>query len=109
MTIYDLIKELSFFRSVRKWEPYHTPKSLAMSIAIEAAELMECYQWTDEHGRAVPSSSKNCNPRDEIADVFIYLLNFCDVMGIDPIEAAWDKIKKNAEKYPVQAEARTDT
>ena len=97
----EIIKTLQQFRHDRNWEQHHTPKNLAMSIAIEAAELMECYQWTDPNGNG-HGEKMMISIADEAADVFIYLLNFCDVTGIDLLEVTRMKMQKNAEKYPAK-------
>jgi NTP pyrophosphatase (non-canonical NTP hydrolase) len=88
------------FAAARDWEQFHLPKNLAMALIVEAAELVEHFQWLTpgqsstldaEHGRAVG---------EEIADVLLYLIRLADVLGIDPIEAARAKMLKNAIKYP---------
>lgn len=98
--IEEITEILRKFRQDRKWEKYHTPGNLAKSIAIEAGELLECYQWDDSW-----TSNKQLNDEEEAADVFILLLNFCEVRKIDIIAAAKRKIAKNAEKYkPINME-----
>lgn len=89
------------FTDERDWSQFHTPKNLAASLSIEAAEVLEHFQWlTDEQ-------SKNLSPeqRDkvalEIADVLLYLLQLADKLQIDPVAAAKNKLAINAEKYPV--------
>ena len=88
------------FADERDWSQFHTPKNLAASLSIEAAEVLEHFQWlTDEQ-------SKNLSPeqRDkvalEIADVLLYLLQLADKLQIDPVAAAKNKLAINAEKYP---------
>jgi NTP pyrophosphatase (non-canonical NTP hydrolase) len=91
---------LRAFCAARDWHRYHTPKNLVMALSVEAAELVEHFQWsTAEESRAV-DDSKRAAVADEIADVLIYLVELADVMGIDPIAAAHAKIGKNAVKYP---------
>jgi len=81
------------FATDRDWGPFHTPKNLAMSIAIESAELMELFQWTEE-----PESMRAVE--EEVADVFIYLIRLADVLDIN-VDAAIDrKMEMNARKYP---------
>lgn len=81
------------FAQARAWERYHTPKNLVMALSVEMAELLEPFQWlTAEQHEAV---------RQEIADVLIYLTRLADVLEIDPLEAARDKLTINARKYPV--------
>ena len=100
----SLQKKIKRFVSERDWEKFHSLKNLSMSFSIEAAELMEHFQWVD---------TDDCNPKDleenqyeqikeEIADVMIYSLMFSSEMGIDPLSAIEEKIEKNEEKYPVQ-------
>ncbi|ODM27233.1 nucleotide pyrophosphohydrolase [Acetivibrio mesophilus] len=90
------------FRSQRDWSKFHTPKNLAISIAIEAAELMEHFQWkTDDEAKEYLSSSKFDDVKDEIADIASYLLLLSHDLGIDLNQAILDKVKKNELKYPV--------
>ena len=99
----DLKALVRQFVEERAWQPFHSPKNLAMGIAVEAAELMECFLWLD-----LPASYEAANEptkrqaiADEMADVFCYLLNLSNVIGIDLSEALRAKIVKNAIKYPV--------
>jgi len=88
------------FAAVRDWRQFHTPKNLAMAMIVEAAELVEHFQWlTPEQSNAL-APDKLAEVRDEVADTLIYLVEFADALGIDPIAAARDKIAKNAVKYP---------
>lgn len=92
--------ELRDFADARGWRAYHTPKNLAMALIVEAAELVEHFQWkTPEESLSLPPHTAK-EVRDEVADVLIYLVEMADVLGIDLIEAARDKIAKNAVKYP---------
>ena len=97
----DLRERLRRFAAERDWGQFHTPKNLAMSVAIEAAEIMEHFQWLS----AVQSLELNAAARQEvaheIADVLLYLVRLADVLDIDMIAAARDKIELNANKYPV--------
>ena len=96
----DLRDTLREFSAVRGWAKYHTPKNLAMALIVEAAELVEHFQWaTPEESRAL-SLEKTAEVRDELADVLIYLIELADVLDIDLIAAARDKLAKNAIKYP---------
>lgn len=89
------------FRSQRDWNKFHTPKNLSISVAIEAAELMEHFQWkTDDEVKEYLSSSKFGDIKDEIADIASYLLLLTHDLGIDLNEAILDKVKKNEIKYP---------
>lgn len=103
MTIASVKKQVSQFRDARDWLKDNTPKNLAISISIEAAELLEHFQWkTDEQIRqAVRDRAKKNQISDELADVLILCLGLSDVMGIDISEAIEAKLRKAAEKYPV--------
>jgi dCTP diphosphatase len=93
----DALRE---FAEARDWRPFHTPKNLVMAMIVEAAELVEHFQWlTPEQSLALPPD-KLLEVRAEVADTLIYLVELADVLGIDPIAAARDKIAKNAVKYP---------
>lgn len=90
---------LDQFAAQRDWEKFHTPKNLAMSIAIEAAEIMELVQW-QEGSEAIENTANDSPMAEEIADVLSYLLRLATVLKIDPAQALALKIKKNAIKYP---------
>ena len=102
-TIAALRKRVSNFRDERNWLKDNTPKNLAISISVEAAELLEHFQWkTDEQIReAVKHRAKKDQVSDELADVLILCLGFSDAMGIDVSDAIEAKLKKVAEKYSV--------
>ena len=92
------------FTAARDWPQYHTPKNLAMALIVEAAELVEQFQWmTPEQSMALTEAQHDA-VRDEVADTLIYLVELADVLGIDMIAAARDKMLKNAIKYPVRSE-----
>lgn len=103
-TLADLKALVRRFVEERSWQPFHSPKNLAMGVAIEAAELMECFLWVD-----LPTSYEIARePKqreaiaDEMADVVCYLLNLSNVLGIDLSEALRAKLVKNAIKYPAE-------
>ena len=99
-TLDDLRDRVRAFAAERDWEQFHTPKNLAMSVAIEAAEIMEHFQWlTPEQGANLDTATKR-EVAHEIADVMLYLVRLADVMGIDMLAAAREKIELNAVKYP---------
>lgn len=102
-TIASLRERVSNFRDERNWLKDNTPKNLAISISVEAAELLEHFQWkTDEQIRDVlVDSGRRSQVSDELADVLIYCLSFSDVLSTDIAEAIDAKLRKNAEKYPV--------
>ena len=99
-TVYEAIESVRSFNFARGWDRYHTPKNLASSVMIEAGELAECFQWlTPDESCQIDDT----NPiRDEIGDVMIYLLNLCDKLKIDPMDAVYQKLEKNRIKYPVR-------
>jgi NTP pyrophosphatase (non-canonical NTP hydrolase) len=91
---------LRAFCAARDWHRFHTPKNLVMALSVEAAELVEHFQWATAEESLAPDPEKRAAVADEIADVLIYLTELADVLGIDPIAAARAKIVKNAAKYP---------
>lgn len=99
----QLRDELRAFCADRDWHRYHTPKNLVMALSVEAAELVEHFQWAD--GSVPPDAIKRAEVADEIGDVLIYLIELADVMGVDPLAAARAKMLKNAVKYPVPQRA----
>lgn len=103
-TLADLRDLMRRFVEERDWRQFHSPKNLSMSLAIEAAELMEHFQWIDAaESRTVASQpEKLANIRDEIADVLCYLLAIANELEIDLSAAVGDKMVKNAAKYPAE-------
>ncbi len=97
----ELRDRLRAFNAKRDWDQYHSPKNLATSLVIEAAELAEIFQWLTEEESARLSAENRQHAEEEIGDVFLYLLNLADKLGIDPTEAARKKLKLNGKKYPV--------
>jgi NTP pyrophosphatase (non-canonical NTP hydrolase) len=102
-TITDLRDAVRRFRDERNWTPYHTPKNLAMSIAIEAAELMEHFQWrTNEESEAyLCNRDAHANVTDELADILIYCLAFVNQVNIDISRAVRSKLDDNKRRFPV--------
>ncbi|MCF6762542.1 nucleotide pyrophosphohydrolase [Pseudomonas fragi] len=93
--------EIDRFSEVRDWGQFHTPKNLSMALSVEASELMELFQWqVGDEDFALLADSKKEAVAHEVADVFIYLMRFCSVTGIDPLKAAEEKLKLNDAKYP---------
>jgi len=101
MQMKELMQKLREFAKERDWEQFHSPKNLAMALSVEVAEIVEVFQWlTQEESRnLIPE--KLGEVREEIADVMIFLINLSDKLGIDPLEAAKEKIEINKKKYPV--------
>lgn len=97
----SLTQSLRDFAKARDWEQFHSPKNLASALSVEAAELLEHFQWlTEEQSRNLPAE-KQAEVAAEVADVLLYLLQLCDKLGIDPAQAAREKLAVNADKYPV--------
>ncbi len=101
-TLADLRDMVRRFVDERDWSQFHSPKNLSMSIAIEAAELMEHFQWlTPEAAGAVGDDPDAIQQvREELADVFCYALAFANALDIDLSTALIDKLKMNEKKYP---------
>ena len=90
------------FAKERDWEQFHTPKNLSMALSVEASELLEIFQWlTAEQSSELKDSDKE-KVSEELADITYYLLRIADITGIDLEDAVWKKMRKNAEKYPVE-------
>lgn len=102
MDIADLQRKLRDFAAARHWEPYQTPKNLAMAMVVEAAELVEIFQWlTPEESLAIADDAqRHEHLGEEIADVLLYLLQIADHSGVDIEQAVERKLVKNAQKYP---------
>lgn len=97
-SIKELQKEITAFRDDRNWKQFHNPKDLAISISLEAAELLEVFQWT---GTDVEANDKREKIKEELADVIIYCSLMADVVGLDINEMLLKKPKRNNEKYPI--------
>jgi NTP pyrophosphatase (non-canonical NTP hydrolase) len=101
-TLTTLTEELRHFAAERAWEPFHTPKNLAMALIVEAAELVEHFQWlTPEESASLDAETRSA-VEQELADIQIYLTRLADVLGMDLMDAAFRKLTLNAQKYPVE-------
>ncbi|MDL2199384.1 nucleotide pyrophosphohydrolase [Halopseudomonas aestusnigri] len=102
----DVLKRLQGqireFVAERDWEPFHTPKNLAISLSVEAAELLEPFQWLATGGSEELGEEKMRHVRDEMADVFIYLLRMADKLDVDLVDAVHHKLALNRQKYPAE-------
>ena len=95
-----LIAKLRAFAAERDWDQFHSPKNLAMALAVEAAELLEHFQWlTEEESRTLDPETL-AKVREEIGDVQLYLARLADKLGLSPLDAARDKLEINRRKYP---------
>ena len=101
-TIFDLKHAVRKFVSNREWERYHTSKNLSMSIAIEAAELMEHFQWrSGEAGQMLLEDDKaKAQISEELADILIYCLSFANQADLDISQIVLDKLNKNEHRFP---------
>ncbi|WP_374322392.1 nucleotide pyrophosphohydrolase [Streptomyces sp. AP-93] len=98
-----LQRRLAEFAAARGWDPFHTPKNLAVALSVEAAELVEIFQWlTPEQSAKVMEKPDTAHRvADEVADVLAYLLQFCEVLGVDVLDALAAKIERNELRFPV--------
>lgn len=95
-----LQQRLQAFADERDWEQFHSPKNLSMALIVEAAELVECFQWlTEEESKQLDAETLSA-VTDEIADIQIYLLRLTSKLDISLLDAVEKKITKNAAKYP---------
>lgn len=100
-SLQDLQNRVRAFVNERDWEQFHSPKNLAMAMIVEAAELVEIFQWETTEQSYLMDEKKRTQVSHELADTFVYLLSLADVLGVDLIQAANQKIDLNALKYPV--------
>ena len=98
----ETIDRIRKFTEDRDWDQFHSPSNLAKSIVIEAAELLECFQWDDEN-------FDEEHVKEELADVMVYCQNLADKLGLDPDEIINKKMNQNEAKYPVdKAKGKSD-
>ncbi|MBM7173280.1 nucleotide pyrophosphohydrolase [Streptomyces sp. G44] len=102
LDVAGLQRRLARFAAARDWEQYHTPKNLAAALSVEASELVEIFQWlTPEQSQQVMRDPDTAHRvTDEVADVLAYLLQFCEVLGIDALASLAAKIERNEERFP---------
>ena len=98
----QLRDSLRQFAAERDWDQFHSPKNLAMALAVEAAELLERFQWMTEEQSKRPPPAELARVREEMADVLNYLVRLADKLDVDLLAAARDKVAINAQKYPVE-------
>ena len=97
----DLAQQLRQFARAREWEPFHAPKNLACALSVEAAELLEHFQWlTEQQSRELDAAQREAVAL-EMADVLLYLVQLASSLGIDLVATARRKIELNAQRYPV--------
>ncbi|GAA0576912.1 hypothetical protein GCM10010394_01780 [Streptomyces crystallinus] len=98
-----LQRRLADFAAARHWQPFHTPKNLVCALSVEASELLEIFQWLtpEQSERVMHDPDRAHRVTDEVADVLAYLLQLCQVLGIDPLAALSAKIDRNELRFPV--------
>lgn len=102
VSIAQLKEKVAHFVQERDWNQFHSPKNLSMAIAAEAAELMEKFLWVEPRDSDAEVANNREEVEQEVADVFMYLLSFCNATGIDLAAACEQKLAQNAKKYPVE-------
>jgi NTP pyrophosphatase (non-canonical NTP hydrolase) len=102
-TLEEILETVREFVRERNWDQYNLPLNLAVSMSIEAAELLELFQWKTNEDVVIALKEDQFREElaAEIADVLVYLLRVADTCGIDPTKAVIEKMKKNREKYPI--------
>ncbi|UNO39499.1 nucleotide pyrophosphohydrolase [Streptomyces sp. MST-110588] len=100
--LHALQRRLAEFAAARDWQQYHTPKNLAAALSVEASELVEIFQWLtpEESAKVMSDPGTAGRVEDEVADVLAYLLQFCEVLGIDVLAALAAKIERNETRFP---------
>jgi dCTP diphosphatase len=103
-TIADLRQRVAEFVSARDWEQFHVPKNLSVAVAVEAAELMEHFQWLthEQAAAAMRDAEKRAAVADELADVLIYALSLANALRVDVSTAVLDKLARNERRFPAQ-------
>jgi len=96
----QLIEQVRAFARERDWDQFHSPKNLSMGLSIEAAEILEIFQWLTEEQSKVLNAEALSRLEEEIGDVMIYLIGLADRFGLDPAVLAANKLTINAQKYP---------
>ncbi|MEW2162159.1 nucleotide pyrophosphohydrolase [Streptomyces sp. NPDC007084] len=107
LDVATLQRRLADFAAARDWQPYHTPKNLVAALSVEASELLEIFQWLtpEESARVMDDPDRAHRVRDEVADVLAYLLQFCAVLGVDPLAALDAKIDRNELRFPASGDS----
>ena len=93
---------LRAFAELRDWDQFHSPKNLAMALNVEAAELLEHFQWLSQQQSSSLDAETLAEVAEEIADIQVYLIRLADKLGVDIVAATEAKIEKNAQKYPAE-------
>ena len=102
LSLKELKEKAEQFIKEREWKQFHSPKNLAMNISIESAELMELFLWCESKDSLKTYKDKKQDVKDEVADILLGILCFCNATGINLEQAFLSKLKKTAQKYPVE-------
>ena len=104
ITLQEIKARIKQFIKERDWEQFHSPKNISMSISIEAAELMEHFQWLtiEQSRKLLRDKKKRVEIEDELADIAIYIIDFCNLFNIDIEKSIVRKLDKTARKYPMR-------
>ena len=97
----ELMLALRKFAKDRDWEQFHSPKNLSMALSVEAAELLEHFQWAAEEATYKLADAKHKLVAYELADIFIYILRLCDQLNVDLVNVTKEKMAINEQRYPV--------
>ena len=100
-SLHDLARALDQFAAARDWRQFHSPKNLASALIVEAAELLEHFQWATEQQSRELSAEQRAAVGAEMADVLLYLVQLGNALGIDPVAAAQAKLQLNETRFPV--------
>jgi len=100
-SLQDLARRLAAFAAARDWQQFHSPKNLASALIVEAAELLEHFQWATEQQSRELTAEQRAAVGAEMADVLLYLVQLGNALGIDPVAAAEAKLQLNETRYPV--------
>lgn len=98
----ELKERVRAFVAERDWDQFHSPKNLAMALSVEAAELVEIFQWLTEEQSAEPDAGRRERAAEELADILWFLVRIADRLDIDLLQAAGEKLARNAVKYPAE-------
>lgn len=101
-SLISLRDSLRAFAAQRDWDQFHSPKNLAVALCVEAAELLQNFQWVTEDQSTTLSSEVAARVREEMADVLLYLIRLADKLDVNLLEAAASKIQLNAQRYPIE-------
>ena len=98
----DLVSQTNLFSEERDWSQFHSPKNLSMALIVEAAELVEHFQWMQADESDLLTNEKRLQVGDELADILIYTVRLANRLNIDLEKAAQEKMRKNKIKYPIE-------